>query len=92
MVAGDVYVSTPALFIHGVEYPEHTAAEPIIAVQCRCFMNSDQFIHSKLVNAEQSAAICAVLREATISLPTLEQVRVMEAILDRKQSSSCICM
>lgn len=84
-VTGDVYVSSPFAFPHGVEYSEaKTWEERIVAVQCRFLLDEETYF--KMRDTYQSLEslmdrLTNKLQECTVVLPTLQQVKDVEAEL-----------
>jgi len=83
---GDIYLSSPALFMHSVEYPENpTWDKRIIAIQARFLFTYKDFnlIRSTRFRGGISwkmfvTLITLSLTEAQFKVPTLEQIKKME--------------
>lgn len=84
--AGDVYVSSPWAFLHGVEYPEASWEGRIVAVQCRLLFSLEE---QRALHAEPEAfaallaAVTAAVASGAFRLPSLREVEAEAARLDR---------
>lgn len=79
---GDVYVSSPWAVTHGVQYPECTWEDRIIAMQCR-FLLTEELLDRLYDSPEDWNAslevLTPILATATLTMPTLEDVLAVEA-------------
>ena len=84
---GDVYLSSPWAFRHGVEHPRQTWEERTIAIQCRTLMtvqeNSQAWeeIGDADGKAKILAAITDVMEAYPLSMPNLQEVKRIESSL-----------
>ena len=89
--AGQVYLSSPYAFMHGVEYPKCEWKDKIIAIQCRWLFDMDQY---NLIIDHHKEWIIVMnqithnLRNANVKIPNLSQVIEMEQKIAKKQTSS----
>ncbi|KAL1524598.1 hypothetical protein AB1Y20_019487 [Prymnesium parvum] len=95
--AGRVYLSSPAAFEHGVEYPRHAGGSlgrSIVAVQARLLVRGDNVSSRRLIAAcgkgtmESRGAVDAFARLAAaldrgppLALPSLAELRAVERSL-----------
>jgi len=78
---GDVYISSPCLFIHGVEYPETDWSTRVCAIQLRILCTSQLELH-KLGYIRQdtellqrvASAVTNLINSDTLSLPSFGEV------------------
>ena len=91
--AGDVYVSSPFAFEHGVEYPRCTFAQRTVAVQCRLLLTHEE-VQAMLDRTRPGSyvadgdwkdvlerCISPALLAADLALPTAEEALAAEAEL-----------
>lgn len=79
---GDVYVSTPYAFSHGVEYVGCSWDDRIIAVQFRFLLTQQVFRQLRQARRQLEFAIRAVttaMEAGNVLMPSLEEVRAVEA-------------
>jgi hypothetical protein len=81
--AGDVYLSSPSAFPHGVEYPTASWDTRVVAVQCRLLFTREQQARLEAEHPERLAALRAAVTEAITSaafrVPTLPEVEAEAA-------------
>eukprot|EP00052_Salpingoeca_macrocollata_P009812 m.77101 g.77101 ORF g.77101 m.77101 type:complete len:310 (-) comp17263_c0_seq5:143-1072(-) len=75
---GDVYLSLPNAFGHGVEYSETAWDSRIIAVQIRFLMTEEDFAMQLQDLTPTVESVAAVLAEGNFRLPTLQEVLAVE--------------
>lgn len=82
MTAGDMYLTSPFLFEHAVEYPECDLANRILAVQCRIHLSPDTLQRLYLVRPALLEA-CAVraLEAARARPPTIPTAAEVCAVM-----------
>lgn len=79
LIPGDVYISSPATFIHGVEYSDKDWDNRVIAIQCRFFLMIDDWIMIKeLIQEKGSKKVLYDFFRETINIEDF----VMPTILD----------
>ena len=93
-VAGTIYLSSPAAFVHGVEYPYFrggTLARSILAIQARILMPNRSAVARLDEAVRNGGGIDAFSRLATalqgmhtLKLPSLSELRAVERTLARK--------
>ena len=92
-VAGTIYLSSPAAFVHGVEYPYFrggTLARSILAIQARILMPNRSAVEHLDEAVRDGGGIEAFSRLATalqgiqtLKLPSLSELRAVERSLAR---------
>jgi len=83
---GDIYLSSPASFMHSVEYPENPSWDTrVIAIQARFLITQRDFTVLRGTRFQGGTpwkmllgVISLCLSEVTFKVPTLEQVKKME--------------
>lgn len=83
--AGDVYVSNPHSFVHGVEYPTSDWSSRVVACQIRLLMTEEEMFSS--VSGKGSDAIAHALAASggRLRMPTLEEVLAAERSIARRE-------
>jgi hypothetical protein len=82
MSPGDIYISSPLGFLHGVDYPTCNYADRIIAVQCRLLMTRDEakamYEHLDVDDWLHiiGERVTPILQKANLRIPTLADVRL----------------
>ena len=85
---GNIYVASPALFLHAVEYPQSTWESRTIAIQARFLLEKDDvelvYPHfeepkDKLIFGE---AIAVALKNFPLVLPSLQEVLAVNGLKD----------
>eukprot|EP01060_Flectonema_neradi_P012470 TRINITY_DN19283_c0_g1_i1.p1 TRINITY_DN19283_c0_g1~~TRINITY_DN19283_c0_g1_i1.p1 ORF type:complete len:324 (+),score=40.35 TRINITY_DN19283_c0_g1_i1:73-972(+) len=73
---GDIYITTPSIMRHGVEYPACNFDNRIIAIQCRFLLTEGELGRAMmdLSLGECSDVVAAVLSRAKVRVPTMEEV------------------
>ena len=88
---GDVYLSNPSLFLHGVTYPETEWKSRVIAIQCRFGFKADQYSKCcRLLNPTVEKAVSQYLKQKTFRLPSLADCLAMEKELSTQHR--CLLM
>merc|ERR1719262_1361499 len=75
-VQGNLYMSTPHVFRHAVEYPSCRWRNRVVAIQCRLLMNSEDSMKIQLeqkTKPEVAALITSVLKDVEVQIPTMAQ-------------------
>ena len=81
MSPGDVYISSPTGFLHGVDYPECSYTNRIIAVQCRLLMTRDEsYTMLSVMDVDEWVRIIAdrvtpLLKRAELQMPSFSDVQ-----------------
>ena len=82
---GSVYVSSPYLFGHAVQYEQCTWDTRIIAVQCRFLMQLEDLRQLSFAGEDALAeTLASVMSTHRIRVPDLEMVKAVEAELSKK--------
>ena len=93
---GDVYVSSPAFFRHGVQYPQaYSWSKRCIAIQARILYTQAEWMELEVAKAHQSdpeafewlAAFSRALASRPVVLPSFEEVNAIEAELADEASN-----
>ena len=73
---GNIYITSPSLMKHSVEYPACNFDNRIIAIQCRFLLTKSEMARASmdLSQGECANVVASVLSRADIIVPTLEQV------------------
>ncbi len=89
---GKVYLSSPTSVLHAPEFTDCSFESRAISIMCRflCFsdelnffgrVKSEQFVEAE--NIQMLQILAEVIKEGTLSLPTIEEVLDMQRVLER---------
>lgn len=76
---GDVYISSPYVFRHAVEYPECEWGDRVVALQCRFLLRKGNPSFGPVDLEPLMERVAAVLRKAEVVIPTLDDIHQHEA-------------
>lgn len=74
---GDVYIATPNIMNHGVQYPQTSANNPIIAIQCRTELTYTQLVtleKNKIQTIQETRQMCKLAQNMKLKLPALKNI------------------
>lgn len=90
--AGDVYLSSPSAFLHGVEYPAASWDTRVVAIQCRVLLTREEQARLHLEHPERMCALSAAVTDAVacgdFRLPTMADVEAEARRMSQPTSSS----
>jgi len=81
---GDIYITSPTVMEHSVEYPSASWEERVVAVQCRFLMTSDELESFHQVGDvskewDQIMRVLApMIQGSSLEVPTLERVQAIQ--------------